>query len=858
MRHRTQHNCSLPAAAGLLLLIATVNMAAADMNPGVADLVLVDSGSAKAVIVRPADPAPPITRAADELQRRIAEMTGAELAVISADQVGDHTAAIRIHVGVNKTLTDGLPDLSACQIDGAWTVVLSPRDLLIAGNTAVGTEYGVYGFLQDFCGVRWFLPGDSGTYVPSQATLAIPGDTARLDNPFFASRMYSAPTFWGSKQLPEAAVQMDMAWFRHNRMRNNHQIHHNLWRVIPPATYGKEHPEYFPDKDGNGKRYIPPLKGAKMQIGWQPCMSNPDVIELAAAAAIDFFDKNPTKQTFSLGVNDHCGFCRCKPCLEVNGGGARLGSNGLLSYSNLYFAFVNKVAARVAEKYPDRYLGCLAYAWVHDYPDFAIHPQVAIMYTMNTDGAFDTVTARDMIQVNKYADACGMFGVYTYLYGMNYKIPVMWTGLLDEFLDKLAAKNAKWFYAETYHNWGMDGIKYYLLSQKLWDPSASFSAMLEEFCETMFDAGSDDLKAFFEFCRDRWENQPFTNIGSYSSLVGSSQRVLFDAASCTDLLQLLHSGREKTQSEKGRTLCDMFVMNIEHCRALAELQERKLKLLGTEVITPQDVLDVYAAGRLVRAARERLAESPFCMTRKAAARAKKATSPKAAAKIDGNAVLAAPFLQQCSREENGEQELAALLEQVAVDAPGLATGIRLLDDFFDREPQLPELLQNASFEELDRDRRTAKGWKAGTWAGKGPVENVFVVPQAASGAFCYYFNGIKHTLGYYPRPMIEMTEPASIQGGRQYMLKARVKFTADPVAGVFPQPSVYIVFTDKNNKPAGTKRLSGLPGTAWFDARWVFDAPAKAATIKITFLPLQGIGEAWIDDVSLKMVPAPE
>jgi len=782
------------------ILLFSVTMGSESVNERKQNMILVDNGKTGTVIIKPEKATEEISRAVTELQKCIKEITGAELAVISPDKINDNGKNIRIHIGPNKLISDQLPDLSKCEIDGSWILTPTLRDLVIIGATPMGTEYGVYGFLQNYCGVRWYLPGENGKYIPKQKTLTIPSHIKKLDNPFFTSRMFSAPTFWGSKILGENAVEMDMAWFRHNRMKQNHKIHHSLWKIFHPGKYGKAHPEYYPDKSGNGSRNVPPLKDSGLQIDWQPCMSNEEVINIAAEAAIDFFDKNPDKTVFSLGVNDHCGFCRCKKCLELNGGGNRLGTNGLLSYSNLYFSFINKVAEKVVKKYPDRFIGCLAYAWCRDYPDFKIHPQVAVMFTMNSDGNFDAVNRRDMKQVYKYADSCGIFGIYTYLYGKPYRIPVMWTGLLDDFIDTLAARKVKWWYAETYQNWGMDGIKYYLLAQKLWDPAKSFKNLLDDFCDKMFDRGSSEIKEFFEICRDKWETQPFTTIGSYNSLVGSSQRVLFDSATCNNLLRILRSARDKTENKHGRELCNIFITNIQHSLALASLQERRLQMLDNRKIKVEDTLTAFSLIKKVNQTYNELKANPFSTPRTPRGKA-------LAGGITSNLeTIAAPFLKQCRQSDDRNPEISTFFEGIKGDSEKVQQRLRRLDNFLLKDKELPELLGNPSFENLDRNRQSATGWKTGSWAGKGPIENVFIVPQAVHGAYCFYFNGIKHTLGYYPRPILEMSKPVRIQGNKQYLLRAKMKFTRDKTAGVFPQPTVYIAFSDEKNKVISIKK----------------------------------------------------
>ena len=147
--------------------------------------VLVNDGKAEVILVRPHDAPEDIVRAVDEFQKCIREITGVTLMVKAPEEINDNGGLIRIHIGSNKSVSGRLADLKQCEVDGSWIQMITPQDLVIAGATPMGTEYGVYGFLQDYCGVRWYLPGENGRYTPKSKTLSIPSGLRRLNNPFF-------------------------------------------------------------------------------------------------------------------------------------------------------------------------------------------------------------------------------------------------------------------------------------------------------------------------------------------------------------------------------------------------------------------------------------------------------------------------------------------------------------------------------------------------------------------------------------------------------------------------------------------------------------------------------------------------
>ena len=45
---------------------------------------------------------------------------------------------------------------------------VDPSQVIIAGPTPYGTEFGVYEFLERYVGVRWLMPGPDGEDVPAR------------------------------------------------------------------------------------------------------------------------------------------------------------------------------------------------------------------------------------------------------------------------------------------------------------------------------------------------------------------------------------------------------------------------------------------------------------------------------------------------------------------------------------------------------------------------------------------------------------------------------------------------------------------------------------------------------------------
>ncbi len=846
--------CAVPSSFG--------QSAQASGEPG---MLLSRDGRAQAVIVVSGSAPEEVRRGAGELRDYLARITGGDFPVTAPEALDAHVGAVRIHVGLNDSVASELrPDLSRCELDGAWIRTVSPRDLLIAGRTPHGTEFGVYGFLERFCGVRWYLPGPDGTHVPRAKTLALPAIDL-LDNPAFISRAFWSPTLYeGSTFACGAAQAMDQAWYRHNRMRRNLKAHHNLGRIIVPSKYGAEHPEYFPEI--GGVRRVPKTD---RPVGFQPCMSNDEVVRICAEAAARHFDEHPDDLTFDMGVNDHGGFCECAACTVINGP-PRYNTRGLPEFSRLYLTFANRVAAALPERHRDRYLGVLAYAQVRDLPEgLDLHPNLHIARVGAFVCYFNPMDRADMQTTLRFAERCRMFSVYDYWYGSGYAIPNFGVGLMEEYVDRLAAAGAKGWACEVYHqNWSMDGIKYRLLARKLWEPPLRVQDLLAEFCTDLFGRGAPAMMRYYDLCRERWERQTFAT-SKYHLRGSGRQLALFDAATCGELERLLGQAEAATENPAGRNLLASFRKTLAFTSLCAAMQGSGLELVDGERVD----LDARAPGphQETLAHSEASIRAPGTLPADAALAVlaglqnKEAllnalgndpfTFPRSPLALPGGLfhnpeTVIAPMIAAPGAAEAEHAGKAVWLDRIRKEVPQYAGLAEWLDANLEKMDREPELLPNGDFERLAADRHNAEGWAYGNWGSSRSTANAFVTPQGVDGGQGYYLAGIKNGFTYQPYPVIRTRESLPVQAGGWYLLRFWIRSHRND--GLYPDLSASVDFEPA---AAGSVTCPVPPGFRWFQAVRLFQAPPRATRALVRVL-LNGEGQAWVDRVSLKVVPA--
>jgi hypothetical protein len=333
----------LKALGGSISLLQPVAAAARD---GQRPLELVRDGHSAYSIAMARDASPSERRAGEELQRFLAEMTGAHLPIVTDAEKARGNLVI---VGKSAYL-DALPlpiPFASLGAEG-FAIKTAGNHLVIAGGRQRGTMYGVYTFLEKL-GCRWFAIGVSR--IPKKTTIVVdPIDETQ--QPAFE---YREPFF---------SEAMDRDWAARNKMNGNHMpldastggkvqyypFVHSFYALVPPEQYFHDHPEYFALVDGR-------RRGERAQL----CVTNPDVVRVATAQVFEWIRQHPEATIVSVSQNDYWGWCECDNCrrVEEEEGGA---------HSGPVLRFVNAVAAEVAKKYPDKLIDTLAYSYTEPPP----------------------------------------------------------------------------------------------------------------------------------------------------------------------------------------------------------------------------------------------------------------------------------------------------------------------------------------------------------------------------------------------------------------------------------------------------------------------------------------------------------
>ncbi|RAV21869.1 DUF4838 domain-containing protein [Paenibacillus contaminans] len=458
---------------------------------------IVENNKASAIVLVAADADERTLEAADTLVEYVKKSTGVQLPIKKESELkGAEHGKRFLFVGYVGTGGDphALNDLQGMREDG-FLIRPHGKTVAIIGPTPIGTEYGVYEFLERYVGVRWLMPGADGEDVPQHNDLSVPRTAVKEEPAYWSRMMYPLQYENVGGNNP-----VRYEWGVFNRLRNqNGGWEHNVWRFFPPGQYLSTHPEYYPRKDG-----VPQIPAHYW--GWQPCYSNEDTVQIAADWVIQWFGQNPNESAISLAVNDSGNYCEQYP--DHPGYTDEKNSIGLPDMSDIYFGWVNKVVAKVLEVYPDKWFGVLAYQEVYDPPSFPLHERVIPYLTKDRMSWSDAaVRAKDQAIVDAWNQKAAHVGFYDYIYGTPYTLPRTYNHLMGDVLKYGKENGAVAFFGELNPNIG-EGPKPWLLAKLMWDPNQDVDSLLNEWYDrAVGPEAAPYLKAYFDHWDDFWENR---------------------------------------------------------------------------------------------------------------------------------------------------------------------------------------------------------------------------------------------------------------------------------------------------------------------------------------------------------------
>ena len=433
-------------------------------------LVIADGGKSNWRIVISNEASPSEKHAAKELKRFLNEISGAALAIVTDETPVSNNEII---LGDNAHLRQVKTEIDFDKLghEGFTIRTVGPQ-LVIAGGKLRGTMYGVYTFLEEHLGCRWF--SSKVSHIPKRGRIEI----SSIDDTQIPILEYREPYYTDA---------FDADWAARNKMNSNsahldeqrggkvaysHFVH-TFYPLLPPEQYFAEHPEYYSEIDG--KRTV--------ERG-QLCLTNPDVVRLATERVKQWIQESPQATIFSVSQNDWHGWCQCKSCREVD---EREGS-----HSGTMLHFVNQIAGAIESEYPDVAIDTLAYQYTRKPPKYVRPRPNVIVRLCSIECCFShpletcEMNASFKADIEGWSEVSDRLYIWDYVTNFSHYIqPFPNFDVLKPNIQFFVNHGVKGIFEEGNYSGGGGGelaeLRSYVMAKVLWNPDYDAQKAMNEF-----------------------------------------------------------------------------------------------------------------------------------------------------------------------------------------------------------------------------------------------------------------------------------------------------------------------------------------------------------------------------------------
>ena len=477
------------AAAVLLCFLLSVACAeAVDLNALRGwDIVVAESAS------------PSERYAAEEFQRVFALASGTKMPIHNSPRA----ATGHVFIGPDAGNAAGLrPFANSITGDEDLGIAIADTSIWLTGGRPRGTLYGVYTFLENNLGVR-FLTADH-THVPPLK----PGAAIEQSRKTYHPPLEFRSSFYGENDANVAFA---------TRLRNNTNtgdlklggrtpmrlINHSFAHYVPWKKYGVEHPEYY--NELNGKRPAN-VTDEQFNPGIQLCLTNPDVLRIVTEGVLRDLAAQPGLRNISVSQNDNYSHCRCSKCSAIDEReGSPMGS---------LLTFVNAVADEVAKKHPNVLVGTLAYQYSRK-PPKTVRPRANVQIQLcSIECCMNHPLEDASCPLNKpFHDDMDGWGkisdkIYVWYYitnFANYLLPCPNLRIIEPDVRYFVRNGVHGLLMQGAYNVigaEFSGLRNYVTSRLLWDPTLSGRKLADEFLDLHYAEAAGPIREFLKYSHD--------------------------------------------------------------------------------------------------------------------------------------------------------------------------------------------------------------------------------------------------------------------------------------------------------------------------------------------------------------------
>ena len=355
--------------------------------------------------------------------------------------------------------------------------------MTIRGGGDSGALYGVYHFLEQYAGVRYFTP--TLEKIPE-------GDIVLWDGNMLAYEPYFE--------------------YRHSNWYGAEDEESASWNVKVGMNGSGSIPDVMGGKWNYGPLFVHTigiLSGTGRSDSPNPCLSDPNILRKVIQNVRSILRNDPSINIVSISQNDNYEYCTCEKCAAVDK------EEG--SPAGLLLRFVNAVAENLEKDHPNLVIDTLAYRYTQKAPRKTVPRHNVCVRVCPINCCFShpiteckieqtqTQTRSFLNDFMKWSKICDRIYVWDYTTNFRYYVPTFPNfGSLRENMRFYVDHNVKGMFSQGNYE-SVSGefaeLRIYLLAKLMWDPYMSeeeYYAHMDEFLEAYYGAGWEGIRKYID------------------------------------------------------------------------------------------------------------------------------------------------------------------------------------------------------------------------------------------------------------------------------------------------------------------------------------------------------------------------
>ena len=455
--------------------------------------------------------------AAQELQYFFNEATGCTLAIVNEQEGGVYTNGNYISLGATSIQqATGVSFDYATLGYGGFKIVTYGNSIVASGAQKFGTLYATYELLHQM--INW------ETYSAD----CIVYDTNVTEIPLYNYEIIDVPDIAWRQMDYLTVVSQTPALMKRLRFNDASEIFafpsgwcHNTFHMLPPATYLKEHKNWYSHNKWGETIYSP--NPGEEHLPSQICYTNDDaeMFEIIVDGLIQWLEDSPDVEIVCFSQEDNRGWCECNTCAASYN---QYGTNAaaLIKYINKIYVALEPW---IKESGREITLSFFAYHRTVDAPaklegdkyvpiDDSVKclENVAVMYApIEADYSKPLTHESNTVEnenLKKWQALSEKMLLWTYSADYySYLSPYNTFNSMQENYKIAVRSGATWLFDQqqkgAQNSTGFQILKYYLQSKLSWNVNLDINELIDNFLENYFGPAADTMTTLLNEVRTR-------------------------------------------------------------------------------------------------------------------------------------------------------------------------------------------------------------------------------------------------------------------------------------------------------------------------------------------------------------------